>query len=197
MLTQSSNISLRQWKAVHTALKEWGPLRDPKRHRLLEKTKRSLMKNLMSNGAQSTADSDEPDDLDEQDDAPTCTTFMFKHWQVDGALCVLESSDKLQKYKAQLRTVKIILAEVARLIKRCKDKALHHYSKQIDSPDRNLSTCIETLQPAEFFHFITHLRIVGVQFNFTQQDLDILPGLQNLGVLEVIESWHENLGFCK
>lgn len=196
VIDNPQSLSLRQWKAIHAALKECGSLKDLRRYKLMRIRTQNPDKKPISDDAGQVAGVDKPDDLDEQDgDARTRTKSNTEDWRVISALCVLESSRTLEHFEVQFRTVKTIVAEVEQHIstalKRVKDQALQHYSKQIDSPVQDLSIYVEPLRPSGLFEFITHLRIVGLHCKFTQQELDVLPALQNLGVLEVIEPWHD------
>lgn len=205
MLTCSRNLSFRQWKAIHIALKEWDPA------------------GLMSGETQPEDASDEPEVADvpklpeqleqleqsklakqpiqpekPENTWPTPKSIGIENWQVVGALCVLQSPRRLEDHQVQRRTVQLVVAAVERqfaeAIKQDKEQALHHYSKQIYKPVQSLSAYLEPLQPSGCFEFITHLRIAAY-CNFTQQDLVVLTGLQSLGVLEIIETLAEQSAF--
>lgn len=67
-----------------------------------------------------------------------------------------------------------------------KSQVLRHYRNAIQIPLQELSVYLKPLQRSAPFEFITQIRIAG-SCTFSQQELMVLPTMQNLDVLELVD----------
>lgn len=121
----------------------------------------------------------------------------FRHQEVAWAIHMLDITPGAPTNDHDRQLLAIILSRMRYKIGTAhgKAQALHRYHTDISTPDPDLGTYldplqphrileVDALQPSKTYEFVTHLRLAG-SLRFTSRDLMILPSMQNLGILEI------------